>query len=246
MEAISNHEGALPFPFVSGLMNMGVGARFGKRVCFDGTETDKQILEAQFGQMKEKSQKKKHDTSRHQKEEKELLENLHELMKQEKVQKEEMYQRTKHDFMSENGRQREDKEFRRQTELETKKKEKFEFFPFTHGDEIEKNRHKQKNFLKTELRDKYEKEAESQRRTLTGFPGGEDASFYNKASVNGKVPVKFVTDYPLFLKPNKHYAYRRLNDSHVENCMQSAIERYEKQLIDLENERIRDAERLKN
>ena len=85
MAPLASQEGALPFPFVSGMMNMGVGARFGKRVCFDGTETDKQILEAQFGQMREKTQKKKHDTSRHQKEEKELLENLHELMKQEKV-----------------------------------------------------------------------------------------------------------------------------------------------------------------
>jgi hypothetical protein len=62
-----------------------------------------------------------------------------------------------------------------------------------------------------------------------------------KKSVNGKLPVKYLADYPMFLKPNKHYPYRRLNDTHVENTMKDALNRYEGKLIDLENERLNDA-----
>jgi hypothetical protein len=63
-----------------------------------------------------------------------------------------------------------------------------------------------------------------------------ESEFCAKASVNGKVPVKYLAEYPLFLKPNKHYPCRRLNDSHVERTMKSALDRYEKELLSLERE----------
>lgn len=38
-------------------------------------------------------------------------------------------------------------------------------------------------------------------------------------------------DYPHFLKPNKIYPYRRLEDIHIKNAMEVALERYEKDLL---------------
>jgi hypothetical protein len=52
-------------------------------------------------------------------------------------------------------------------------------------------------------------------------------SFIDMPSLNKKVPVKYVADYPKFLRPHKHYPYRRLNDKHVENVMNTALNRYE-------------------
>jgi hypothetical protein len=60
------------------------------------------------------------------------------------------------------------------------------------------------------------------------------------------MPVKYVADYPTFLKPNKHYPYRRLNDTHVESVMQTALERYETELVGIEKERASDANRFRS
>ena len=63
-------------------------------------------------------------------------------------------------------------------------------------------------------------------------------------SVNGRVPIKYVTGYPAFLTPFKQYPYRRLNDTHIENVMQSAVKRYEEDLRKVEKERRADQQRF--
>lgn len=83
------------------------------------------------------------------------------------------------------------------------------------------------------------------------FPGGGSTGqtmspeFFGMKSLNGKVPVKYVTGYPAFLTPFKQYPYRRLNDAHVENAMQSAIKRFEDEIKSKEKEKVEDAERFK-
>jgi hypothetical protein len=72
--------------------------------------------------------------------------------------------------------------------------------------------------------------------------GTENGDFNGMRSSNGKVPVKFVTAYPAFLTPSKHYPYRRLNDTHVESVMQSAVKRYEEDLRSKEQDKFNDAE----
>ena len=67
----------------------------------------------------------------------------------------------------------------------------------------------------------------SPNKTVSGWNPANSGEFSQGVSINGKVPVKYISDYPAFLKPNKHYPYRRLNDSHVETVMQAALERYE-------------------
>ena len=79
-----------------------------------------------------------------------------------------------------------------------------------------------------------------------GSPGQTMSSdIMGMKSLNGKVPVKYVTGYPAFLTPFKQYPYRRLNDAHVENAMQSAIKRFEDGIKSKEQEKMDDADRFK-
>ena len=55
------------------------------------------------------------------------------------------------------------------------------------------------------------------------------------------MPLSFYADYPIFLKPHKHYPYRRMKDGHVEDVMNDALQRYEQQLVSLEDQKKRDA-----
>lgn len=40
---------------------------------------------------------------------------------------------------------------------------------------------------------------------------------------SSRVPMAFYADYPIFLKPHKHYPYRRMKDGHVEDVMNDAL-----------------------
>eukprot|EP00117_Sycon_ciliatum_P000125 scpid95411/ scgid6312/ len=60
-------------------------------------------------------------------------------------------------------------------------------------------------------------------------------------AVSGKVPIRYTTAYPTFLKNSKHYPYRRLNDTHIEHTMQHAVKRIEDDIKDKHDERIKDA-----
>jgi hypothetical protein len=75
---------------------------------------------------------------------------------------------------------------------------------------------------------------------------GMNGSFVDMPSLNQKVPVKFISEYPKFLRPHKHFAYRRLNDRHVGDVMKTALTRYESELKKKEKERFDDACRFKN
>jgi hypothetical protein len=116
------------------------------------------------------------------------------------------------------------------------KQKDLNFFPFTHGEAIEKKRVKAKNSMKKEMIQQYQ---------TFSHRIDEKNDFVNAVSVNGKVPVKYMSQYPLFLKPNKHYPYRRLNDTHVETVMQEALQRYEQQLVNNQQDKQKDALQFK-
>ncbi len=51
-------------------------------------------------------------------------------------------------------------------------------------------------------------------------------------TLEGRVSNKYISgDYPHFLRPNKIYPYRRLEDHHIKNAMEEALERYERDLL---------------
>ena len=134
-----------------------------------------------------------------------------------------------------------------QKKFETKH-ETFNFFPFTHGDKIEDRRAIQKKQARLELKHKLMKRArvskqERGRRSIiyknvTPVLDKDDSipnlnskakvkDVLNSESITRRVPVKYMTAYPTFMKPAKHHPYRRLNDTHIETTMQDAIKRVE-------------------
>ena len=67
--------------------------------------------------------------------------------------------------------------------------------------------------------------------------GEEDPENYAN-TFEGRVSNKYLSgDYPHFLRPSKIYPYRRLEDMHIKDAMEDALERYEKDLLGQEKER---------
>lgn len=46
------------------------------------------------------------------------------------------------------------------------------------------------------------------------------------------------------MKPHKIYPYRRLDDIHIKNAMEVALEKYENELLKQENEKMKHREEL--
>ena len=67
----------------------------------------------------------------------------------------------------------------------------------------------------------------------------------NFNSLNGKMTTDYITQYPSFLKPNKMYPSRRIDDSHVKNAMEIALERYERDLLKQEENKEKHKDNLK-
>ena len=62
------------------------------------------------------------------------------------------------------------------------------------------------------------------------WQGNKDESYNN--TLEGRVSTNYIAgDYPQFLKPCKLYPYRRLDDIHIKNAMEDALDRYEKELV---------------
>ena len=74
-------------------------------------------------------------------------------------------------------------------------------------------------------------DVEERRSFQAGVSGGPQTVYDNTSTVNQKLPKNYVVEYPMFLKPSKYYPYRRLEDAHVEETMNSALQRYENELV---------------
>lgn len=70
----------------------------------------------------------------------------------------------------------------------------------------------------------------------------EDPENYTN-SLEGRISNNYLSgDYPHFLRPNKLYPYRRLEDHHIKNAMEEALERYEKDLLSQDKQQQRHRE----
>ena len=148
-------------------------------------------------------------------------------------------------------------------------KEKFSFFPFNEGESVEKKRAEQKVILNQEMRERSRQISQmppvlsgskTRENSITnrdinseqlspstqignntfysplGSPGDTSQPF---SADKNQVPDSFKHVYPKFMEPHKHYAYRRLNDSHVEKVMQDAIKRIDDDVKNNEERRIK-------
>lgn len=250
----------LPFPFMSGLINGHNYTKPGKKVFFIQNSDNKEVLDHQLHQINYNKLKKKTEHENERWHDDVLLKSIKISMDKEELKKKQFKDKFKTQYKQYNDNQMIEQLKLKKVNNESKSLEKYNFFPFTHGDEIEKKRIQQKKENTNELRDKYTSEnspigsngySSLNRSYTNGFAvrsshnqtGSHD--FMAMRSFNGKVPVKFVTGYPAFLTPSKHHPYRRLDDTHVENTMQSAVKRYEESLLLKEKERNEDAQRFK-
>ena len=233
----------LPFPFMSGMFVHHQYSKPGKRVFFEKRTDNKEVLSHQLKQISYKEQKKINDQENAKFQDNELLYNIKQNINKEEVKKKQFNDMFKLKYKNYNDNKRIENENIMKLRIEHKNQEKYNFFPYTHGDEIEKKRIDQKNLLTNEVREKYSRvgsHSQSRKQGLNStftngmhmMNGGSSpihsspsSDFMGMKSFNGKVPVKFVTGYPAFLTPHKHYPYRRLNDTHIENTMQSAVKR---------------------
>lgn len=259
----ATHSERLPFPFVSGLLGGHSYTKPGKRVFFTKRQNNKDVLQNQLEQITYNQQKKKNDHDNERKHDKELLKGIKENINKEEFKKRQFNDLFRTHYKMYNDNKRIENETNKNLALQSKNQEKYNYFPYTHGDEIEKKRRQQKDQLTEELREKYSytnsKSSTRHRKNRMNhsftngmFSKGEyspgmtmSSGFQSLESTNRKVPVKYITDYPAFLKPFKHYPYRRLNDTHVEKAMQSAMKRHEEEIQAKERERQEDAERYR-
>lgn len=127
------------------------------------------------------------------------------------------------------------KEVEKSEEILGKKMEKYDYFPFTHGYEIEQKQKELNKRRKDDMNQLYKTQdmrrvAKNQKNLTIG-----DVSEISLSDGNPRaIPLSFYADYPIFLKPHKHYPYRRMKDEHVEDVMNDALQRYERKLLTLE------------
>lgn len=265
----------LPFPFVSGLVGGHSYTRPGKKVFFNKRSDNKEVLTHQLQQIGYNQLKKKNDYNNDRSQDNELLKTVKRGMDKEELKKRQLSDLFKSQYKVYNDNQRIENEKLKKLHSTSKYHDKYNFFPYTHGDEIEKKRIQQKEQLTNKLREKYSQinsetasggHLDSRSVIYAKTPNGrinrlnqsytsgmyspvragtEASDIQNIRSSNGKVPVKFVTKYPAFLTPSKHHPYRRLNDTHVEAVMQSAVKRYEEDLRSKELQKFDDADELK-
>eukprot|EP00347_Sterkiella_histriomuscorum_P008443 403345075 len=129
------------------------------------------------------------------------------------------------------------------------------FFPFTHGEQIEQRRIQERGVmnedLQRHLQGRSQRTSGSQPRHTKNSSNQwlideANQSTQFKNSLNGRVSTDYLTQYPHFLKPNKHYPYRRTDDSHIKSNMEVALDRYERDLVSQEQHKIQAKEQIKD
>ena len=221
----------IPYPFFHGTAGPVI-QRQGRRLNFDQPVTAEELLNAHRMQMQAKQAKKVEEKKRSKQDELTRITEINDKLMADRERKSAEEEKKRHSFIESNEEQREVRANLAAKTKQDRQAEKFDHFPFTHGDLIEQYQEEMKQKLATELKSHY-----------ASMPVPIQVSGSNKQSVNEKVPYHHITDYPKFLKQSEYHPTRRFDTSHVENAMQEALNRYEKDLIKLETEQdLRDQE----
>ena len=219
----------------------------GKRMVFRRKLNQQEEHDEQLKQINQKQVIKENAKSLDRGEDKKYLQAFLDSMRHQEHNKKTLFHRFTKEFKDYNDNKIMNNLTWTQNEREAKKRESYNFFPFTHGDKIEEDRARQKEIATEELRDKLRRgvRVTARNKLSQSFykensplcsldsSRGDDNQFRrikdmaSLESVTGRVPVRYTTAYPAFMKPSKHYPYRRLNDTHVEKVMQQAIKRVE-------------------
>ena len=118
---------------------------------------------------------------------------------------------------------------------------KIDYFPFREAEAILQKRKVINQGIKEDFKKHIELKA-TQLKPAWQTNGQKDPENFGN-TLDGRVSTKYIAgDYPHFLKPNKVHPYRRLEDHHIKNVMEDALERYESELVSAEKtqQRFRD------
>jgi hypothetical protein len=119
------------------------------------------------------------------------------------------------EILSANKKQVVRKHLEKQKEREEILNETYDYFPFTHGDAVEKLHQEHKAQLEQELKTMY-----------NTLPKVERSPNKN-ASVNPKVSVDYITQYPVFLQKVENPEGRRVPNDNIDRVIQQAEKRVE-------------------
>lgn len=238
-----------------------LGERFSKRMFFKAKYNEKDVFNENITLIGQRAEQKKLHTLLSKQNDKEYLCDMEEYNQHEKNMEQIVKQQFKQDYTDYNSGKAKIKQKLIEHSFQARRQEHFEFFPFTEGEGIENYRAEHKKELNKELREKsrqltmpkildrtghsrakgrYKSTINSQ-----GYSPKSEAIVNNlftstmnsSGGFNMNVPNSIDTSYPKFLEPHKHYPYRRLNDTHIENVMHEAVKRVEDQVKDIKDRR---------
>jgi hypothetical protein len=222
-----------------GMWDNGVHTRFGKRIDFMGQHpSQKEISDQYVREMQDKLVRTERDFHNQRGEEQDFLKSVREQIAGERRRKYDLMLRKRDEFIRDNSAQH----LAKKTKEEIERKEFLDyrpnFFPFTYGEEVERQRAKLRENLKEQFHKHLSDSGTKFKPAWQDKPREDPENYAN--TLEGRVSNNYISgDYPHFLRPAKLYPYRRLNDEHVRDAMQEALDRYERDLLSAERERDR-------
>ena len=146
--------------------------------------------------------------------------------------------RKREEFVTDNTKQSADKRDKKDKERKEFLDYRPNFFPFTHGEEVESQRAKLRDNLKEEFNRHLQASSTKIKPSWQDKPGDDPENYSN--TLEGRVSNNYLSgDYPHFMRPSKIYPYRRLEDHHIKDAMEEALQRYERELVGQERDRDR-------
>lgn len=242
------------------------GERFSKQMFFKSRSNEKDVFNENITLIRQRAEQKKLHTLISKQTDKDYLWDMEEYNQHEKNMEQIVKQQFKQDYTDYNTGKAKMKQKLIDHSFQARRQENFEFFPFTEGERVEHTRAEHKKELNKELREKSRQLAmpnildrtgqsrtkERYRSTINsqGYSPKSEAIVNNlftstansSGGFNMNIPNSIDTSYPKFLEPHKHYPYRRLNDTHIENVMHEAVKRVEDQVKDIKHRRIKQSE----
>ena len=218
----------IPFPYLPGFYEEN-DDKLGKRYNFQETLSPEELFKEHKKQIAIKKFKKEFQANQGKQEGIVLANVANNQMAKDREIRENKEKALKELFVKANKSQIETHRARREEDLTEKKNEKYDFFPFVYGSKLEEFKGKIKLQLQEEMKEKMRNDKKE-------FSSKRDLS------------ESYITSFPIFLKQDKFEPKRRTFDNHVKETMGQALNRYEKELINLkiQNENEMNKKELEN
>jgi len=210
---------SMPYPFLKSMAEPS-GKKFTKKMVREDFTNSTTVVESHQSQLERKAKDKLKDKFTDKVDQKSKLESIKEELMKERILREQKIKDYRQNILEENKVQVEQKQKRRRDQKEKDKGEKVDFFPFTHGEDIEKKRVEMNESMKKDMMGQMQTKARE-----------ADTKKFDKED------LQYKSEVPVFLKLSKAHPVRRIDHSHVEETMKTALKNYEQRLRQKEVEK---------